>query len=542
MTHRLIARGCILTVAAIGLLGGVPQGGSAPSAGVLEVHVRFLAADALRGRAPGTEGYDAAAEYVASHFALLNLEPAGDGGTYMQSVPLHISRRDDEAASMSVHTAAGGSTPVSPQDFVIDAEPGQANSSVRAPVVVVGHGIAAPELGIDDYAGVDAEGKIVLTFVGAPNRLSADMKAHLGREETKAKTAAAHGAVGMLRVYPTIADQRDPFARMGRGGAGGSMTWRESDGRGHDVAPTLAAGAAVSQRTAMLLLEGSGRSLRDISNAAVAGLDASVELSVEVSISQTTTYDGFESPNVVGLLPGADPALRGEYVVITAHLDHVGVGRPDATGDDIYNGAGDNASGTAVLLEVARALTANPPRRSVIFVAATAEERGLVGSDYFVHNPPVPAGDIVANINLDSGVFLYDFVDIIPFGTAYSTLDDNVRRVAAALGLGVGEDPLPEEALFTRSDHYRFVQQGIPSMFFMCGMTARDPGVDGLTELRGYVADHLHKPSDEIDLPWDWQGAARYARFVAEVARDVADADDRPTWHEDSVFARPGRR
>lgn len=542
MTHRLIARGCILTVAAAGLIGGVPQDGSARSADVLEAHVRFLSGDALQGRAPGTDGYDAAADYVATHFALLDLEPAGDGGTYMQSVPLHISRRDSEAASMVLHAAGGDLPLVSPDDFVVDVEPGQASSFVRAPVVVVGHGIEAPELGIDDYAGVDVEGKVVLTFVGATNLLSADMKAHLGREETKAKSAAAHGAVGMLRVYPTMADQRDPFVRAGQGGGGGSMTWRENDGRGHDVAPTLAAGATISQQTAMRLLDGSGRSLGEISNAAVAGRDASAELPVEVSISQATTYEGFESPNVVGLLPGADPALRGEHVVITAHLDHVGVGRPDATGDDIFNGAGDNASGTAVLLEVARALAANPPRRSVIFVAATAEERGLVGADYFIHKPPVPAAHIVANINLDSGVFLYDFADIIPFGTAYSTLDDNVRRVAAALGLGVGEDPLPEEALFTRSDHYRFVQQGIPSMFFMCGMTARDPAIDGITELRGYVANHLHKPSDEIDLPWDWQGAARYAQFVGEVTRDVADADDRPTWHDDNVFARIGRR
>ncbi len=489
-----------------------------PSAAALEAHVRFLASDLLRGRNPGTDGYDIAAAYVESYFQQLGLQPAGDDDGYLQWVPLQISRRDNAAARMEIRTASGRHTLTSLEDFVIDAEPRRASSSVEAPVVFAGHGIEAPELGVHDYAGLDVEGKIVLTLVGAPNSLPTDAKAHLSREETKARTAASHGAVGMLRTYPMVDGQDDPFVRMARGAEGGAMTWKGADGRGHDVAPALLAGALVSQQVAKLLSDGGG-----------------------VSLSQTSTYDGFESPNVVALLPGSDPALRHEHIVITAHLDHVGVGRPDASGDEIYNGAGDNAAGTAVLLEVARSLAAHPPRRSVLFVAVTAEERGLVGSDYFIHNPPVPADDIVANINLDSGVFLYDFADIIPFGTAYSSLDENVRRVAAGMDLDVGADPLPEEALFTRSDHYRFVQQGIPSVFFMCGMTARDTAIDGLTELRRYVAEHLHRPSDEIDLPWDWAAAARYAGFVAGVARDVADAAVRPTWHEGTVFSRLGR-
>ncbi len=516
----------------------VQRSGAVPAPEILEGHVRFLADDRLRGREPGTAGYDAAAEYVAGHFAVLALEPAGDDGSYLQSVPLHISRRDSDAARMAVHWGERTEPLVSLQDFVLDAQPGHATSSLRAPLVFVGHGIDAPELGIDDYAGVDVAGKVVVTLVGAPTRLTADMKAHLGREETKKRTAAARGAIGALRVYPTGSDQRDPFTRVARGSGAGSMTWKSPDGRGHTVAPGVQVGGLISQQAATRMLEAGGLSLAELSRAAAAGDSASAELPIEASISQRTTYEGFESPNVVALLPGRDPSLRDEHVVITAHLDHVGVGRPDGGGDDIYNGAGDNASGTAVLLEMARVLAAAPPRRSVIFVAATAEERGLVGSDYFVHNPPVPVDAIVANINLDSGVFLYDFEDIIPFGTGYSTLGENVRRVAARLELGVGDDPLPEEALFTRSDHYRFVQQGIPSMFFMCGMTARDPSVDGLAELRGYVANHLHKPSDEIELPWDWQGAARYAHFVAEVTRDVADATQRPAWLPGNVFGR----
>ena len=525
-----------------------------PSAAALEAHMRFLASDSLRGREPGTEGFDVAAAYVENEFRLLELRPAGDDGSFLQPVPLQVSRRDTAAARMEIRTSEGVRTLTSLEDFVIDAEPAQPSSAVTAAVVFAGFGIEAPDLGVDDYQGLDVEGKIVLTFAGAPGHLPTDEKAHLSRDETKARTADAHGAVGMLRVYPTATGQPDPFARAARGAEAGSMSWVAADGRGHDPAPGLRAGAVVSARTAELLFEGAARPFSEVSAAIVdsqagqvgdempGGAVVGFDLPVEVSLSQASRYDGFASPNVVALLPGSDPRLRGEHVVITAHLDHVGVGRPDATGDDIYNGAGDNASGTAVLLEIARLLAANPARRSVVFVAATAEERGLVGSDYFAHNPPVPIDSIIANINLDSGVFLYDFTDIIPFGTLHSSLDDNVRRVAAQLGLEVGTDPLPDEALFTRSDHYRFVQQGIPSMFFMCGMTARDPSIDGLTELRRYVAEHLHRPSDEIDLPWDYTAAARYAGFVAEVSRDVADTEMRPTWNEGGVFSRIERR
>ena len=413
--------------------------------------MRFLASDLLRGREPGTPGFDIAADYVESHFRQSGLEPAGDAGGYRQYVPLRVTRRDPEAARMELRGPDTNRTLTHGEDFVTDPEPGRASSSVTAPVLFVGYGIEAPELGHDDYAGLDTEGKIVLVLTGAPAALPTDEKAHLSRDETKARTAARHGAVGMLRVAPPGSPES-----ISPGGRGSSLSWVRSDGRGHDAADDLRAGATVSQAVATSMFQAAASSFRE-----AGAMPGGFDLEVEVTLTQESLHEDFASPNVVARLPGSDPALRDEHVVLTAHLDHVGVGRPDASGDEIYNGAGDNASGTAVLLEVARALAAEPPRRSVLFAAVTAEERGLVGTDYLVHNPPVPIEDIIANINLDSGVFLYDFVDIIPFGTKHSSLDANVRRVAAAAGLAVGSDPLPEEALFTRSDHYRFVQQGI---------------------------------------------------------------------------------
>jgi len=521
---------------------GVPTSEDlSPTAASIEAHMRFLASDELAGRAPGTEAFDVAARYVAGQLEEMGLTPLGSDGAYFQSIPLRTSRPANSDAELLIHRDDTTEALVQLQDYATDPEPGQESSSVTAPVVFAGFGIDAPEHGVADYAGLDVAGAIVLVFTGTPAQLPTDARAHLGRTDTKSRTAADRGAVGMLRVSLRVPGQ-PVSSGPGRRGGSGSLGWLGPGGVGHDPAPELRAGATLSLAAASRLFDGAARTFDDVAaEAAGGGSPTGLRLPVEVTLSQRTVYDSaFESPNVVAVVSGSDPVLRNEHVVITAHLDHVGVGQAQ-DGDEIYNGAGDNASGTAVLLAIAGMLRSTPPARSVIFAAVTAEERGLVGSDYFVRNPPVPAETIVANINLDSGVFLYDFADIIPFGTAYSTLGENVLRVASRHGLGIGGDPLPEEALFTRSDHYRFVQQGIPSMFFMIG-TARDEDVDGLGELRGYVADHLHSPSDDMSLPWDFISAARYAHFVAAVARDVANDEQRPRWRQGNVFARPPHR
>ena len=426
---------------------------------------------------------------------------------------------------------------------MIAAEPLHADSSATAAVVFVGYGVEAPELGIDDYRGLNVEGKIVLTLAGVPDHLPNEERAHLANNRTKARTAARHGAVGLLRASRPVDGQPDPFERAVASSTSIGISWVDPLGEPYDATPELRVGADVSPTTAAAMFAGAERSFADIgvqaNTAKPDGVPTGFELPVKVTLTQHSIHGEFESLNVVGFLEGSDPDLRDEAVVVTAHLDHVGVGRP-VNGDAIYNGAGDNASGAAVLMEIGYGLAAanTRPRRSILFVAVTAEERGLVGSDYFIHNSPVSIGNIVANVNLDSGVFLYDFADIIPFGSLHSSLEASVQRIADRMGLAIGTDPMPEQGLFVRSDHYRFVQQGIPSIFFMLGLTALDDGIDGLTELRRYVTDHLHRPSDDMSLPWDFEAGAKYARFVMQFIRDVADADDRPTWNDGDVFAR----
>jgi Zn-dependent M28 family amino/carboxypeptidase len=253
-----------------------------------------------------------------------------------------------------------------------------------------------------------------------------------------------------------------------------------------------------------------------------------------LSVSLKTEIKPVESANVAGLLQGSDPALGQEVVVYSAHLDHVGVGSA-VKGDTIYNGAMDNAVGIASLIEEAKRFKASgkPPRRSILFLAVTAEEKGLVGSDYFAQHPTVPKASIVADVNLDMPIITYKFEDVVAFGADHSTLGDLVRKAAADRGLASSPDPMPEEGLFVRSDHYRFVQEGIPSVFLWPGKAG-----PGKTAVETFLATNYHKPQDELvqTPPIDWEAGVRFVDINYTIARTIADADERPRWHKGDFF------
>jgi Zn-dependent M28 family amino/carboxypeptidase len=240
------------------------------------------------------------------------------------------------------------------------------------------------------------------------------------------------------------------------------------------------------------------------------------------------------SPNVVAVLPGSDPALANEYVVLMAHLDHIGIS-DKATGDKINNGALDNATGTATMLEVARAMAMSPnkPRRSILFAAVTAEEKGLLGSEYLAKNPVVGKGKIVGVVNLDMPVLLYDFTDVIAFGAEHSTLGPIVRKAAGAMNVALSADPLPQEGLFTRSDHYRFVREGIPSVFLMTGFAG-----EGEKQFKNFLATNYHDPKDDLKQPINWQAGAKFSRLNYLIAREIADGAQAPAWYSDSFFGQ----
>jgi Zn-dependent M28 family amino/carboxypeptidase len=252
-----------------------------------------------------------------------------------------------------------------------------------------------------------------------------------------------------------------------------------------------------------------------------------------VKLERQSATQRLTSPNVLAVLPGSDPALANEYVLLMAHLDHDGVD-PKREGDKIYNGAMDNAAGTATMLEVARAMAKAPnrPKRSILFAAVTAEEDGLLGSEYLAKHPVVD-GKIVGVVNLDMPVLLYDFSDVIAFGSDHSTLGPIVRRAAAGMNVALSPDPLPQEGLFTRSDHYKFVREGVPSIFLMTGFAG-----EGGKTFRDFLATHYHQPSDEPDLPFNWNAGARFARINYLIAREIADAPEAPRWYADSFFGR----
>ncbi len=501
----------------------------------LRAHITFLADDLLKGRFPGTEGYDIAARYVAAQFDQMGLLPAGDDGTFYQNVPLRVIRRDHEYAAMILHRDGKSTALVAQQDFSIGANAGRAESSLTAALVFVGFGIQAPKFDIDDYAGLDTQGKTVVSLQGAPSTLAGEIRAHYGSGAVKARTAADNGAVGMITIYTKAFETVISYARLTELVRRAGMTWMKSEGVPFQPAPEIVAGAIMNPASTQLLFDGAPRTFAQVQEEAVAGTPAGFSLPLEVTLKQRTHFEHIDSPNVIAVIEGSHPELKNEYIIFTAHLDHDGVG-DEIDGDDIYNGAVDNASGTAVVLEVARAMSHQPPKRSVIFAIVTAEETGLVGSDYLARNPVRPIEQIVANINIDGALFFFDFADILAWGAEHSSLGANVRKVADQMDLGVGQDPAPEQGFFVRSDHYRFVQQGVPSLFMGVGLTSRDPEEQPDAWMMEYLSTHYHRPSDDNALPFDWEAGANYVRTISGIARDVADDEQAPSWHEGDFF------
>jgi Zn-dependent M28 family amino/carboxypeptidase len=502
----------------------------------LKSHILFLASDQLRGREAGSPEYDIAAQYVASQFYAQGLRPAGDDGSYLQKVPL-VSYKPADKGSMAF-TRKGGQ-PVSlvfGEDYVPAGNPNKTAFQLTAPIVFVGYGIAG--LGRDDYKGVDVKGKIVAFFGGAPSKFPAEERAHFGSPASKAEIAMKKGAVG----YITLESPRTGPGSYSLKSIAGNwdrprVTWAEADGSGHIPTPAAPGLGMLSTAIAAKLFEGA-----KVKWATVARLaqddNASfkpVQLPVTLSVTLNTANTAITSYNVAGMLPGSDPTIGKEVVVLSAHLDHVGVGKADAKGDTVYNGAMDNAVGIASLIEEAKRFktSGKPPRRSILFLAVTAEEKGLVGADYFAHNPTVPKADLVADVNLDMPILTYKFEDVTPFGAAHSTLGEIVQRAAAQIGVGMGGDPRPDEAFFVRSDHYRFVQQGIPSVFLWPG--EKGPG-KAATE--AFLSTHYHQPSDDLvqQPAIDWESGARFVDVNYRIAREIADADQKPMWKKGDFF------
>lgn len=502
----------------------------------MKAHVMFLASDAMQGREAGTESYNVAAQYVAAQYYAAGLRPAGDAGSYLQTVPL-VSFKPADKGSFGWTPKGGAAQALTfGEDYLPGADPSRAQTSVDAPVVFVGYGIDAPAFKRNDYAGVDVRGKVVAFFSGAPAGLPGEERAHFGNATNKAVTAQAKGAVGVIVLESPSSAKVRPFSRLAETWDSARMTWAEKDGTGFFAAPRTPALGTVSMKGAERLFAGARTPWAQVV-ATAASPEAkfrAVELPGRLSVRLSTETKPVTSYNVAGLLPGSDPKLKDEVVVLTAHLDHVGVGTPK-NGDAIYNGAMDNAVGIASLIEEAKRFKAAgaAPKRSILFLAVTAEEKGLVGADYFARHPTLPKANLVADVNLDMPIITYKFEDIVAFGADRTTMGQYVKNAAAKMGVEISPDPMPDQGFFVRSDHYRFVQQGIPSVFVWPG--TKGPGKAAFD---AFLSTHYHQPSDAVGQtpPIDWASGVRFVEANYMIAREIADAPDRPRWNKGDFF------
>ncbi len=504
----------------------------------IAAHMRFLADDLLEGRQTGARGHEIAARYVATELESMGLGPAGVNGTWFQPVPLRKVDFVPEQSSFEIVRDGKSRTLAFAEDYITGGNALDTDTTVDAGVAFVGFGVTAPELQYDDYAGLDVHGKVVVVLRGAPPRFPSTERAYLSDAVVKSQNAAAHGAVGIITIQAPEFFERYKWSWIVPQVRAGSMRWLDAKGVPADAVPEIRASELMNESGAEALFAGAPKTLPEIFAASKESKSTSFALPVSVKIHTVSKYTPAESRNVVAKLAGSDPALAGEYVVFTAHVDHLGICRA-AEEDTVCHGAWDNASGTSAVLEVARAFSSLPraPRRSILFLFVTGEEKGLLGSNYFAHYPTVPIESIVANVNID-GVpgLLWPNKDIVPLGAEHSSLSKDVEVAAQKMGYTISPDPMPEEVVFIRSDQYSFVKQGVPAVFINPGLQSSDPKVDGVAVFKKWLSSIYHTPRDNMSQTFYFDSAAKATGLCFLVGYEVAQQAARPTWNAGDFF------
>jgi Zn-dependent M28 family amino/carboxypeptidase len=497
-------------------------------------HVQFLADDNLEGRETGSEGLRKAESYVVDQFKKAGLEPAGTDG-YYQPVKF-ISREIVESESSAALISGGKAQPlVLGDDAYFSTRVNLTPDAITAKLVFVGYGLKIPEQNFDDLAGLDLKGKLVVYLLGSTADTPTALSAHYQTMLERWKSLKAAGAIGVIAI-PNPASMDIPWSRVTLSRTQPSM---DLVGQEFDESEGLKLALIFNPANAEKLFAGSGHTFAEI---AALGKDRKAlprfPLAVSLKAHATTKTKSVESANVIGKLPGSDPTLKNDYVVLSAHVDHVGVGEP-INGDKIYNGAMDNASGTAALMEIAASWKDQPhPKRSLLFVVVTAEEKGLLGSKYFAAHPTVPEKSIVADVNIDM------FLPIVPIkvlkvqGLTESNLGDLAKDAAAAYGVRVQADPQPLRNAFIRSDQYSFIRHGVPAVKLDLGF---DPSSPDEAVFKQWLTVRYHAPSDDLSQPVDKAAAATYEDILRQLLTTIADTETRPQWKPDSFFRRFAR-
>jgi Zn-dependent M28 family amino/carboxypeptidase len=517
----------------------------------MRAHVRYLASDLLEGRGTGARGGELAASYIAAQMEALGLKGAGPNGSFFQPVSL-VGAKVDPDTKLIVSGRNGKETFKFADDYVAFTGAQTEEVDVDADLVFVGYGINAPEQKWNDYKSdaADYRGKILVMMVNdppatttEPNLFGGRALTYYGRWTYKYEEAARRGAAGVILLH-TDESAGYPWSvvRTSNG------SWRFDIARtAGDPTPFLNMRSWVTNDTAQKIMKLAGYELADMRAKAASRDFQPVKLNLKGKINLKSEIKRVEAPNVVGILPGSDPKLRDEYVVYSAHWDHFGVGAPDKTGDTIYNGAVDNATGCAAVLAIAEALAKLPPaerpRRSSLFLFPTAEEQGLLGAEWYSRNPVVPVEKTAANVNLDSMNMLGVTRDFTPLGAERSSLEAVVQAVARERGMRISPDSRPEQGSFYRSDHFPFAKVGVPSISLKEGDDfVGHPKGWGEQEFKVYNTQHYHQPSDEFDPNWNYEGMIQETSIAMDIGMRIANDPAMPRFKPTDEFAKNSKR
>jgi Zn-dependent M28 family amino/carboxypeptidase len=513
----------------------------------LRAHIKFLSDDRLEGRGTGARGGELAALYCAQQFEAMGLKGAGAKGSFFQPVSL-VGVKADPKTELRIEGSDGSQTFKFGDDFVAFTGAQTEHINAKADLVFVGYGIDAPEQKWNDYKlpADDYRGKILVMLVNDPPATPQEPDLFGGRRLTysgrwtyKYEEAARRGAVGAILLH-TSESAGYPWSvvRTSNG------SWRFDIARSSgDRTPFLQFRSWMTDEAGRRMLRLAGLNLDALRKEAATRDFRPIKLNLKASLDLNSEVKRVEAPNVVAILPGRDPKLRDEYVVYSAHWDHFGVGAPDKSGDTIYNGALDNATGVASVLEIARVLSQLPssqrPRRSFLFLITTGEEQGLIGSEWYSQHPAVPLNKTAADINLDSMNILGPTRDFVPLGAERSTLKNIVADIARERSLKISPDPRPEQGSFYRSDHFPFAKVGVPSISLKEGSEYIGHTKEwGEQKFKEYNEAHYHQPSDEFRDDWNFQGMIQEADFALEIGRRVGDMLALPKFNPDDEFAR----
>ncbi len=496
-------------------------------------HVSLLADDLYEGREAGTRGYQLAARYVAAQFEGMGLQP-GNGDSFLQTVSFATAQIEKGSRELTIDSDEGSRKYATFEEYTSSPTLAGADISVTAPLVFVGYGVNAPSIERNDYENVDLDGKIAVVVSGAPAALGSEVRAfYRSTRYHKYPELEKRGAIGVISLQQRKIWSEGAAVR----GSKDEKYWSLD---AHDQPHFAFDGLQVT----VTMLEKGGRELFAASPLSFDQMAASIEaenytpmdLGISATITQRVHGGRVTGDNVVAILEGSDPVLKDEYVVLTAHLDGKGLG--DEDGDNIYNGFYDNASGVGTMLEVARAFATaeTRPKRSIVFVATVGEEKGLLGAHHYANNPTVPVEAIVANVNMDMVMLLWEAQDVVAFGATHSSLQGIVERATARVGIELSPDPFPERGYFTRSDQFPFVQQGIPAVFFATGFKTTEDGVDPEALYNHFMQTHYHGATDDENLRFHRPSAARVAAANYMITAEIANNNQRPVWVKDDFF------